>query len=54
MRGNSGSGKSNNNLHDPTLRDSERARGKSGEAPTATHRHGTERRGTTGASSSKA
>lgn len=32
MRSNSGSGKSKNNNHDPTLRDHEAARGKSGEA----------------------
>jgi hypothetical protein len=34
MRSNSGSGKSKNNNHDPTLRDHEAARGKSGEAIT--------------------
>ena len=32
MRDNSGSGKSQNNNHDPTLRDKERERGVSGEA----------------------
>ena len=32
MRSNSGSGKSNNNLRDPTLKDHERERGKTGEA----------------------
>jgi hypothetical protein len=32
MRTNSGKGKSKNNLHDPTLRDHERAKGVSGEA----------------------
>jgi hypothetical protein len=32
MRTNSGSGKGRNNLHDPTLRDRERERGRSGEA----------------------
>ena len=32
MRSNSGSGDSNNNLRDPTLRDREREQGKSGEA----------------------
>ena len=32
MRDNSGSGKSKNNNHDPTLKEHERARGKSGEA----------------------
>ena len=32
MRGNSGQGRSKNNLHDPTLRDKERERGVSGEA----------------------
>lgn len=32
MRSNSGSGKSVNNLHDPTLRDKEREKGVSGEA----------------------
>jgi hypothetical protein len=32
MRSNSGSGKSNNNLHDPTMKEHEEARHKSGEA----------------------
>lgn len=32
MRSNSGSGKSKNNNHDPTLKEHEAARGKSGEA----------------------
>ena len=32
MRSNSGSGDGTNNLHDPTLKEHERARGKSGEA----------------------
>ena len=32
MRSNSGSGDGTNNLHDPTLKEKERARGKSGEA----------------------
>jgi hypothetical protein len=32
MRDNSGSGESSNNNRDPTLRDHERARGRSGEA----------------------
>jgi hypothetical protein len=32
MRDNSGSGKSSNNNHDPTLRDHEREKGVSGEA----------------------
>lgn len=32
MRSNSGSGEATNNLHDPTLKEKERARGKSGEA----------------------
>ena len=32
MRSNSGRGESSNNLHDPTLRDKERAKGVSGEA----------------------
>jgi len=32
MRDNSGSGKSKNNNHDPTLKEHERAAGKSGEA----------------------
>ena len=34
MRSNSGGGESKNNNHDPTLRDQEAARGKSGEAIT--------------------
>lgn len=34
MRTNSGKGEGNNNLHDPTLKEQERARGKSGEAIT--------------------
>lgn len=49
MRSNSGSGKSNN-LHDPTLREAERAQGKSGEAPTKGDGPGKERAGTTGTS----
>jgi hypothetical protein len=32
MRDNSGSGKGKNNLHDPTLKEKERAKGVSGEA----------------------
>lgn len=32
MRSNSGSGEGTNNLHDPTLKEHERDRGKSGEA----------------------
>ena len=32
MRSNSGRGESSNNLHDPTLRDKERAKGVSGQA----------------------
>ena len=32
MRSNSGKGESHNNLHDPTLKEKERARGVSGEA----------------------
>lgn len=32
MRSNSGQGKGKNNLHDPTLKEKERARGVSGEA----------------------
>jgi hypothetical protein len=35
MRSNSGSGKSQNDLHDPTLKEQEEARGKSGEATAA-------------------
>lgn len=53
MRSNSGSGKSNNNLHDRTLKEHEAARGKSGEAILDKDRPGgTERKGTTGSSSS--
>ena len=33
MRSNSGSGKSNNNLHDPTLKEHEESRRKVGSAP---------------------
>jgi hypothetical protein len=47
MRSNSGSGKANNNLHDPTLRDHEQARGKSGEATAAKAGEG-KRQGTAG------
>jgi hypothetical protein len=47
MRSNSGSGMSNNNLHDPTLRDQEQARGKSGEATAAKAGEG-KREGTAG------
>ena len=47
MRSNSGSGKSQNNLHDPTLRDHEQARGKSGEATAAKGSEG-KRGGTAG------
>lgn len=32
MRSNSGNGNGSNNLHDPTLKDAERAKGVSGEA----------------------
>ena len=53
MRGNSGSGKSNNNLHDPTLKEQEEQRGKSGEASLAARDKGeSERKGTTGATDS--
>ena len=46
MRSNSGSGKSQNNLHDPTLRDHEQARGKSGEATATKSGEGGKRKGT--------
>jgi len=53
MRANSGSGKSNNNLHDPTLKEHERERGHSGQAPIIGRDElGTERKGTTGSSTS--
>jgi hypothetical protein len=41
MRANSGSGESKSNQRDPTLRDRERARGKSGEAITGEKKAGT-------------
>jgi hypothetical protein len=47
MRSNSGSGKANNNLHDPTLKEQEQARGKSGQATAAKSGEG-KREGTAG------
>ena len=47
MRSNSESGKSQNNLHDPTLKEKEQARGKSGEATAAKSGEG-KRQGTAG------
>ena len=47
MRSNSGSGKSQNNFHDPTLKEHEQARGKSGEATSAKAGEG-KRQGTAG------
>lgn len=42
MRSNSGSGKSTNNNHDPTLKEHERAKGHSGEAITGEKKVGSE------------
>jgi hypothetical protein len=47
MRSNSGPGKSNNNLHDPTLKEQEQARGKSGTASISKSGEG-KRKGTAG------